>query len=66
MLEVASARNTWRGDAGAKREAYERLSVSEYAQSDPTGEHLGTGLKGARLSGGRYREQAVTRSASGR
>ena len=64
VLEVASA-NTWREDEGAKREVYERLGVSEYAQFDPTGEHLGTRLKGARLSGGRYDEQVVTRSASG-
>ena len=64
VLEVASP-STWREDEGSKRRVYERLGVREYAQHDPTGEHLGTRLKGARLSGGRYREQAVTRSVSG-
>ena len=64
VLEVASA-STWREDEGAKRQVYERLGVPEYAQYDPTGEHLGTRLKGARLSGGRYEEQPVTRSVSG-
>ena len=64
VLEVASA-STWREDEGAKREVYERLGVREYAQYDPTGEHPGMRLKGARLSCGRYEEQAVARSESG-
>ena len=64
VLEVAS-KNTWREDEGVKRERYERLGVREYVQYDPTGEYLGTRLKGARLAAGRYEEQAVTRSASG-
>ena len=64
VLEVASP-STWREDEGSKRGVYERLGVREYAQYDPTGEHLGTRLKGARLSGGRYQEQAVWRSVSG-
>ena len=44
---------------------YERLGVTEYFQYDPTGEYLRTQLKGARLSGGRYAEQAAGRSATG-
>ena len=58
VLEVASP-NTWREDEGVKRQVYERLGVTEYYQYDPTGECLGTQLKGARLSGGRYEAQAV-------
>ncbi len=64
VLEVASP-NTWREDEGAKRKVYERLGVTEYFQYDPTGEYLGTRLKGARLSGGRYREQAAERIEAG-
>ena len=64
VLEVASA-NTWREDERAKRRVYERLGVTEYFQYDPTGEYLWTQLKGARLSGGRYAEQAAGRSATG-
>ncbi len=64
VLEVAS-RNTWREDEGTKREVYERLGVREYWQYDPTGEYLGTELKGARLSGGRYEAQSVTRTEDG-
>lgn len=64
VLEMASA-NTWREDEGPKRKVYERLGVREYAQYDPTGEYLSSRLKGARLAGGRYEEQAVARSASG-
>ena len=64
VLEVASP-NTWREDEGAKRQVYERLGVTEYYQYDPTGELLGTQLKGARLSAGRYREQAAGRSDAG-
>ena len=65
VLEVASP-NTWREDEGVKRRVYERLGVTEYYQYDPTGDLLGTQLKGARLSGGRYEAQAVRRSASGK
>ncbi len=64
VLEVAS-RNTWREDEGTKREVYERLGVREYWQYDPTGEYLKTELKGARLTGGRYEAQPVTRTAAG-
>ena len=64
VLEVASP-NTWREDEGAKRQVYERLKVTEYYQYDPTGELLGTQLKGSRLSAGRYREQAAGRSDAG-
>ena len=64
VLEVASP-NTWRDDEGAKRHVYERLGVTEYVQYDPTGECLGTQLKGSRLSVGRYQEQAVGRSDAG-
>ena len=64
VLEVASA-NTWREDEGPKRERYERLGVREYVQYDPMGEYLGTRLKGARLAGGRYEEQAVMRRENG-
>ena len=55
VLEVASP-STWREDEGAKWRVYERLGVREY---------LGTQLKGARLSGGRYKAQEAGRSASG-
>ena len=64
VLEVASA-NTWREDEGAKRQVYERLGVREYYQYDPTGEYLGTQLKGARLTGDRYEEQTVARTVAG-
>ena len=64
VLEVASP-STGREDEGAKRRTYERLGVREYYQYDPTGEYLGTQLKGARLSGGRYEVQEAGRSASG-
>jgi Uma2 family endonuclease len=64
VLEVASP-NTWREDEGAKRQVYERLGVTEYCQYDPTGELLGTQLKGSRLSAGRYQEQAAGRSDAG-
>ena len=64
VLEVASP-NTWREDERAKRHVYERLGVTEYCQYDPTGECLGTQLKGSRLSGGRYEQQAVGRSENG-
>ena len=64
VLEVASP-NTWREDEGAKRRVYERLGVREYCQYDPTGEFLGTRLKGARLAAGRYETLAAGRSASG-
>ena len=64
VLEVASP-NTWREDEGVKRQVYERLGVTEYYQYDPTGECLGTQLKGARLSGGRYDAQAAGRGENG-
>ena len=64
VLEVASP-NTWREDDGPKRLVYERLGVTEYFQYDPTGECLGTQLKGSRLSGGRYEAQATGRSEAG-
>ena len=64
VLEVASP-STWREDEGAKRPVYERLGVTEYYQYDPTGEYLGTQLKGARLSGGRYEALEAGRSAGG-
>ena len=64
VLEVASP-STWREDEGANRRVYERLGVREYCQYDPTGEYLGTQLKGARLSGGRYEALEAGRSASG-
>ncbi len=64
VLEVASP-NTWREDEGAKRRVYERLGVREYCQYDPTGEYLGTRLKGARLAAGRYETLAAGRSAGG-
>ena len=57
-LEVASP-NTWREDEGAKRQGVRTAGVPRYYQYDPTGECLGTQLKGSRLSGGRYEEQAV-------
>ena len=64
VLEVASP-NTWREDEGPKRLVYERLGVTEYCQYDPTGECLGTQLKGSRLSGGRYEAQATGHNEAG-
>ena len=64
VLEVAS-RSSWREDEGPKAALYERLGVHEYWQYDPTGEHLGTRLKGRRLVDGVYRPQPVLESPDG-
>ena len=63
-LEVASP-NTWREDEGPKAALYERLGVREYWQYDPTGEHLGTRLKGRRLVDGAYEPQPAVASLDG-
>ena len=63
-LEVASP-NTWREDEGPKAALYERLGVREYWQYDPTGEHLGTRLKGSRLVDGAYEPQSAVASLDG-
>ena len=57
VLEVVS-RGSWPVDRGEKRTLYARLGVSEYWLYDPTGEHLGSRLRGMRLEGGRYRDLA--------
>ena len=64
VLEVASP-NTWREDEGPKAALYERLGVREYWQYDPTGEHLGSRLKGRRLVDGSYEPQPVVESLDG-
>ena len=64
VLEVAS-RSSWREDDGPKAALYRWLGVREYWQYDPTGEHLGTRLKGRRLVDGVYQTQPVLESPDG-
>src|SRR5262249_30885675 len=53
LFEVASE-NTWREDAGDKREVYERLGVAEYFLFDPERRFLDPPLQGYRLQEGAY------------
>ncbi len=64
VMEVAS-RGTWRQDDGRKAALYERLGVREYWQYDPTGDYLGSHLKGRRLATGAYEPQPVVESVDG-
>ena len=64
IIEVASP-NTWRADAGDKRDLYARLGVGEYWRFDPTGEHFFPTLVGERLVNGRYEPIDLSGGESG-
>ena len=64
VLEITS-RKTRAVDEGRKRRLYGRLGVDEYWQYDPTGGYLRPALKGARLTGGRYRPVAAVAELDG-
>ena len=64
IIEVASP-NTWRADAGDKRDLYARLGVGEYWRHDPTGEHFFPTLVGERLVNGRYEPIELSNDESG-
>lgn len=64
IIEVAS-QNTWRADAGYKRDLYARLGVGEYWRHDPTGEYFFPTLIGERLVNGRYEPIELSGDESG-
>ena len=64
IIEVASP-NTWRADAGDKRDLYARLGVGEYWRQDPVGGIHHPALIGERLVDGVYEPIEVYTDESG-